>query len=208
MIRPADRERASSISAKLSEPPVSLPGISKVVSRDTLVAQIVESLRRIEYLKLIASRPISLRCADPNSIAFDPLKAAVLRNSEGDYDEALWLVFLATHFGRHRQDKWKLCADIYGQLGTGQSFTWHRVSSSLDEFRHWLQVNQGKLRGDGHHRFGNHRKYESISVTSERGTARVVESYVAWVGANRGHKLHFTDIIGAENDRYKAFDAL
>jgi hypothetical protein len=179
------------------------------VARSTFVQQIVESLRRIEYLRLIATRPSSAASADPNNAAFDPLKAAILKQRQGEVDEAFWLVFLATHFGRHRQSKWKLCADIYGQLGQGPILTWHRLSANPEAFASWLQNHEHRLRNNPkRHHFGNHRKYETLSASSDRSTARVFASYVSWVGANQGHRLKFEEVAGGCAERHMAFHAL
>jgi Alpha-glutamyl/putrescinyl thymine pyrophosphorylase clade 3 len=66
------------------------------------------------------------------------------------------------------------------------------------------------LTNDGvNRRFGNHRKYETLRPDSARGTSRVVQSYVAWVGANRGHGLLVDDARQAVGPNPRAvFDHL
>ncbi len=70
----------------------------------------------------------------------------------------------------------------------GIPWTWDRVSKCPKAFRQWLAANEAALRADGvSRRFGNHRRYESLSATSANGTAAAVQSYVDWVGPARSH---------------------
>lgn len=139
-----------------------LLGIRSAARRDTFVSQIVSSLRRIEYIRAIESRPIDPARIDPNSDIFDPLKAAIILRNQGQRDEAIWLVFLATHFGKHKDDGWKLTKDIYSAFGTRAPWTWENVLISPDAFRDWTEKLLPPLLDDGVlRRFSNHRKYES-----------------------------------------------
>src|SRR5260370_27611222 len=103
----------------------------------------------------------------------------------GNGNEAYWLVCIASHFGKHATDGWKLARDVYGRLGTGGKWDWASISANPRSFRSWLTVNQSALRG---RRFSNHRKYESLKAKSKRGTASVFETYVAWVGPHPSHQ--------------------
>ena len=81
---------------------IQLPGIANPQHREVFIKQIIDSDRRIEYVSLIASRGICAQRADPHNAAlFDPLRAALLHKSQGNIDEACWLIFLLTHFGKH-----------------------------------------------------------------------------------------------------------
>lgn len=165
---------------------VQLPGADTISRRNALVAQMVESLRRIEFVKRIAARPIDPRRADPQTDLFDPIRAAVLHNRSGNLDDAAWLVFLATHFGKHVRDGWRLMRDVY--RGNGVPWTYARVANNPEAFEAWLGEAYEWLKGDGiGRRFGNHRKYETLRTDSDRGTSNVLRSYIAWVGSNRGH---------------------
>ena len=82
----------------------SLPGIQASVNRQVFLEQLVESIRRVKYVSVISTRDISDLRADPSSDLFDPLKAALLRQRQGEIDEAFWLVFLFVHFGKHGYD--------------------------------------------------------------------------------------------------------
>jgi hypothetical protein len=151
-----------------------------------LVQQVIDSLRRIEFAHLIRDTRVDPARADPANEIFDPLRAAVYWSRRGDLDEAAWLIFLFVHFGKHPKDGYRLLRDIYGGLG-GVRWTWQTVSASPDAFRRWLTVNSDTLKSDGvKRRFGNHRKYESLSGSSPNGTGAAVASYVAWVNAAGG----------------------
>jgi hypothetical protein len=163
-----------------------LSGVTTDARRNALVGQMVESLRRIEFVKRIAVRHIDPHRADPASSMFDPLRAAVLQYRNGALDEAMWLVFLATHFGKHLKDGWRLLRDVY--RGDGAPWTFARVANNPNAFETWLGDAYEWLKGDGiARRFGNHRKYETLRVDSDRGTSTVFRTYVTWVGPNRGH---------------------
>lgn len=163
-----------------------LLGMNTLARREAFVGQVIESMRRIEFVKRMVPRPINPLRTDPASSMFDPLKAALIHHRNGDLDEAIWLVFLATHFGKHLRDGWRLVRDVY--RGAGQPWTFARFANNPGAFDAWIGVAFNGLKGDGiSRRFGNHRKYETLRPDSDRGTNRVLASYVAWVGPNRGH---------------------
>jgi hypothetical protein len=152
---------------------VKLPGITERADREALVMQMIASLRRLDYTQTIRSRHISTNRTDPTSDMFDPERAAALLARTGGVDEAIWLIFLSTHFGQHGRHKWRMLRDVYSGLGT-DTWTWARVSAHPQQFRSWLQQNVQNIRGA----FGNHRKYETLNPASNNGTATVIESFV------------------------------
>ncbi len=154
-----------------------LPGLSTPKHAAALAAQMVDSIRRVRYAHYIRDAEHSPLRADPSSDLFDPLRAAVLSNRAGDVDNANWLVFLATHFGKHTVDGWRLSRDIYGRLGMPPFWTWQAVSQDLPLFTQWIAQVIPLMKADGvPRRFSNHRKYESLDHI-----AGVVGSYVGWV---------------------------
>jgi hypothetical protein len=179
-----------------------LPGIRADAARETLAMQMVASLRRVDYTDIVRSRDISPNRADPGSPLFDPERAAVLHARAGRLDEAVWLVFLATHFGKHLVHRWSRLRDVYSGLGDG-AWTWERVSADPAAFRSWLRANQHRIGGG----FGNHRKYESLNADSPAGTGMVVESYVEWIGPERSHTRRIAELVRAGgNDPHSIFD--
>lgn len=166
-----------------------LPGLAVAKHLDTLIAQFIDSLRRVEFAHHIRDAYHDPARMDPASDIFDPLRAAVMHNRQGEYDEAWWLVFLATHFGKHAKDGWRLARDVYGKLGQGGAWDWGAIAYNPSAFRNWLAANEATLKGaDGiSRRFSNHRKYESLKASSGKGTAAIFNSYVTWVAPPRKH---------------------
>ena len=109
---PKRQRKAEELAAALkdfSENQRNLPGVMAEAARETLAMQMVASLRRVDYTDIIRSRDVSPNRADPGSPLFDPERAAVWHARAGRLDEAIWLVFLATHFGKHLIHRWRAC---------------------------------------------------------------------------------------------------
>jgi hypothetical protein len=115
---------------------------------------------------------------------------------------------LATHFGKHLRDGWRLTRDIYRD--DVAPWTFARVANNPGSFESWLAEAFERLKNDSvSRRFGNHRKYETLRVDSDRGTSNVIRSYVGWVGANRGHAGLLTETQETAGDDPKVvFDEL
>jgi hypothetical protein len=197
-VRPRDIRRAEELYRALRgfrEGGRRLPGIRVREHRKAFLEQLIESIRRIEYIALVQRRDITLFRADPSSELFDPLKAAILWRRQGQIDEAFWLVFFSVYFGKNRRTGWRLARDVYGRLGAVNHWDWARTSTNAQTFRQWLAEHEARLRGgDGIARnFGNHRKYESLDARSPRGTGAAVESYIAWVGPHHSHHTLIQD---------------
>jgi hypothetical protein len=202
---PKRQGQAKQLAAHLkafSETRRNLPGVVADAARKTLAMQMVASLRRVDYTDIIRSRDISPNRADPESPVFDPERAAVWHARAGRLDEAVWLVFLAAHFGKHLVHRWSRLRDVYSGLGDGV-WTWERVSADPAAFRAWLRANQHRICGG----FGNHRKYESLNADAPTGTGMVVESYVEWIGPERSHARRIAELVRAGgNDPHCIFD--
>jgi hypothetical protein len=192
---PKRQARAARLEAELADFSANerpLPGIDDPAARATLAMQMVASLRRLDYSEIIRNRDISAKRADPESPLFDPERAAVFHMRAGRSDEAFWLIFLATHFGKHLTHGWQQLRDVYSGLDDG-IWTWERVSADPGAFRVWLQANGNRIGGG----FGSHRKRESIRADLPTGTAAVIESYVEWVGPAHSHADLMRDLIHA-----------
>jgi hypothetical protein len=178
-----------------------LEGVVDFQARDTLVWQMIASLRRLDYTRAIKSRNISSDRIDPASNLFEPERAAALLARKGQRDEAIWLIFLATHFGQHGRHAWRMLRDVYSGLGSG-TWTWSRVSNDPPSFRQWLRQNVDGIGGA----FGNHRKYETLNPDSPQGTANVIESFVACCSPS---PAQWFDLLSRAtgNNPYKVFDA-
>lgn len=185
-----------------------LPGVSSDDARDTLINQIIDSQRRNNYIELLRTRQLDPESANPHTPAFHPLKAAILQQRSGDLDEAIWMVFLYTHFGMHKVGGWRYAREVYGRLGSTPIWTWTAISTDVTGFRFWLHDNQQELKSKpGMQGFGNHRKYESLDAWSDSGTGAVIQSYVNWVLASGGHEVLFVKNLSNLNSD-DAFDTL
>ncbi|OCW21067.1 hypothetical protein [Pseudomonas sp. S3E12] len=171
-----------------------LPGAAAVENKAALLEQLVESIRRVDYVAAIASRPISPNRVNPSSDYFDPIRASVLKAQAGDLEEASWLVFLATHFGKASRTGWLLTKDVYGALGASHNWTWPLVSTNPVAMSEWIARNQAVLRSGGR-KFGNHRKYESLDPAKRNSTGEIIESYVNWVMEHGSHTGLFTNAL-------------
>jgi hypothetical protein len=165
---------------------ISLPGIHGPRDLNCFLAQLVDSIRRVKYVEVIREKPLSNIYIDANNRFFDPLKAASWHKKKGNIDEAFWLVFLLTHFGKNKKSGWRLLQEIYKGVD-GKNWTWENIVKDFNDFRHWLQRNQDRLKFIGH--FGNHRKYQSLDAYSKTGTGVAIGSYIEWVGPEGMHKL-------------------
>lgn len=179
-----------------------LPGLKSDKETQSLIEQLVESQRRVDFTRVIKERQISRNRVEPTEDIFDPIRAAILSARDGNLDEACWLVFLSVNFGKHRTAGWRTTAQIYGCLGSGQNWTFARVSANAKAFRRWLDDNLGRI----DRRVGNHRKYESLSGSKARGAGAAVESYVDWVKHSPlgNHSSLFSDALVLANDNPEA----
>ena len=212
-MRPRNRELAQRLESDLlsfDRGKRSIPGIHNSTRRKVLLEQLLESIHRVRYVEVVRTQKLSNRRADPNDNLFDPLKAAILCQRQGNIQDAFWLVFLFVHFGKHALAGWRYAREVYGRLGDRKGWNWASTSTDPSGFRAWLDAHQGELKRKGvPHGFGNHRKYESLDACSPMGTGAVVESYVNWVGPPRTHQeLMAQAYRQADSDPRKTFDDL
>lgn len=210
MLKPKQplRQSLSSKLDRIVNNGLQLPGAGAVENKAALIEQLVESIRRVDYVAAIASRTISANRANPSSDYFDPIRAAVLMAQAGNPDEASWLIFLATHFGKASQTGWLLTKDVYGALGAGYNWTWPLVSTTPVDMSQWIGTNHVLLRSGGR-RFGNHRKYETLDPAKSNSTGEIIESYVNWVMQHGSHVGLFTNArLQSGGDRRRAFSLL
>ncbi|MET0061123.1 MAG: hypothetical protein ABW176_02410 [Candidatus Thiodiazotropha endolucinida] len=187
-----------------------LPGISTQVSRDVFVMQLIDSIRRVEYVIRIRNGKIDKVRTDPSSDHFDPLKAAIYQEREGNYNESVWLTFLTIHFGKSAKSEWRLARDIYGGYTGNNIWTWERISNDPASFDAWYDSVANDIMNDGiPRRFGNHRKYESLRPDVKKSLPMVFNSYVSWVGPDHNHSRLFNSTLDSiAGDRRGAFDLL
>ncbi|MBW5800036.1 alpha-glutamyl/putrescinyl thymine pyrophosphorylase clade 3 protein [Halomonas elongata] len=201
-----EKQLRSGLSA-LEQQGMQMPGIQPPENRDTLVAQMVDSIRRVDYVSTVRSRQVSKNRTNPHDNAFDPIRAAVWHQQNENNEEASWLIFLAIHFGKALDTEWLLIKDVYGCLGKGL-WDWPTVSNDPLALSNWISQNQHILKSDGR-KFGNHRKYESLTPGKRGWTGAVIGSYVDWVTEHGSHDDLFNDTINdAGGDPHLAFNKL
>lgn len=185
-----------------------LPGINFPENRETLVAQLIDSIRRIRYVEVLRQRRLSPLRGSANSAMFDPIKAAVVHCNNGNIEEASWLVFLAIHFGKSGVDGWALAQAFYSALDQGFTWDWRRASFNPDAMVDWLAENYDEFSARRYH-FGNHRKYESMNPAKRNFSGIVLRSYVNWVLGSRSHSQLFNLALEQNgNDPRRAFRQL
>lgn len=163
-------------------------GLINPARKFALAAQLVDSIRRIEYLKLTSIRARSAGLYTPYSGSFAPFGGAAALQKSGRNDDAFWLVFLATHFGKHKVDGWNLTEDIYGRFGQGGIWDWATASQDPQAIANWLAAIYPHVTSAGRsRRFGNHRKFETLKP-GPKGTGHAVSTYIEWVLVHGSHQ--------------------
>lgn len=169
-------------------------GLTTHQHKTVLVAQLIDSIRRIEYLRLLSIRARSDSLFTPYSGHFQPLSGAVALQKKGREDDAYWLVYLATHFGKHKTDGWNLTEDIYGKFGQGGIWDWKSASQNAMGIADWLEANYPHVTSAGRsRRFGNHRKFETLKPGT-KGTGHAVATYIHWVQSHGSHRTLIRNI--------------
>jgi hypothetical protein len=180
-----------------------LSGIFEEDARQCFIEQVVDSVHRIQYVDLMMRRTLSPRRANPQDIEFfDPLLASIYYQKLGNLDEAFWLVFVFTHFGRNARGGWRYAREFYGKLNQGGLWDWKTVRDNPIGVSLWVSENYSVLARSGAG-FGNHRKYESLSQLGV-----VIESYVSWIGSNNHEAFINYAIELTDDDPIKTFDFL
>lgn len=208
-MRPEDLQLTADLTARLNSFQHIQPmqGISSQTALDCLVRQMVDSVRRIKYVTVVKNKNHDLSVSDPSSIAFDPIKAAAIHRQNGNIDEAAWLVFLATHFGKNGRTRWQLVRNVYGALGQQAPWTWNNIQGNINSFRTWLNQNETAVKTNAN--FGNHRKYESINGLRSNGTGEAIATYINWISTSGNHANLFSNtLVNCNNDIRAAFAEL
>lgn len=159
---------------------INLPGINTPVKEHAFLLQLIDSISRIKYITILKTIGLSQLRKDPSNSLFDPLKAAILLNREGDDLEAIWLVFLFTHFGKNKKSGYGLLKCFYGKNNIGESFSYLDVLIDIQGCKLWIHTNQLALKNSGS--FSNHRKYQSTQAYNNAGTGSTIESFINWIG--------------------------
>ena len=171
-----------------SQTTLELVGLTNPEEKHVLILQLIDSIRRIEYLRITSARAKSESLYTPYSGSFEPFGGAAALHKAGQTDEAYWLTYLATHFGKHKIDGWNLTEDFYGRFGQGGVWNWPAASHSPLAVSDWLeQVYPDVTEAGRSRRFGNHRKFETLKP-GPKGTGHAIESYMRWIGQYGSHQ--------------------
>lgn len=184
-----------------------LPGIPTTQRKRCWAQQIVSSLRRISYTDTLLSRDVSpLRC-DPHLDSFDPVRGAIHLHRIGQLDEAVWLSFILTHFGKHAVDEWKLAKNVYGSFGNGPIWTLSEYRANATAFESMLAANAGNLADASvSGSFSNHRKFQSKKPEAIARTFRTFYGWQTEFGSFRDRLIATHKVVGQEPRT--AFDSL
>lgn len=203
------RNRLSQGIADCVQNDFALPGLNDPQHQHVFIRQLIDSVRRVEFVRVITHRDIHPDRANGLSLAFDPIRASRLRQQQGDFDEACWLAFLFVHFGRHPVSEFRYVREVYSALGQRTPWTFGAVKADVAGMKAWLDQNEEYLRRGSRRGFGNHRKYLSLSGTKDNGTGHAFETYVNWVGASGDHANLFGLALAESNyDPAQAFEKL
>lgn len=168
--------------------PTNLPaavGLTNNTRKSVLAAQLVDSARRISYLNLVSVRSRSPNLHTPYSGSFQPLGGAAVFLRSNQVDDAYWLIYLATHFGKHKIDGWNLTEDFYGRFDQGGAWDWASASHQPQAIEAWLALNYPAVTSAGRsRRFGNHRKFETLKP-GPKGTGYALRSYIVLIVAEK-----------------------
>lgn len=146
-----------------------LPSIASAQRKRCWAQQIVSSLRRISYTDALVVRGVDAARCDPHSAIFDPVRGSLHFQRNGQLDEAVWLTFVLTHFGKHVVDEWKLAANVYGSFGMGPVWTLAQYAADPGRFENMLEENFGRLADASiSGSFSNHRKIPEQEAASNR----------------------------------------
>lgn len=210
-MRPADILLANELDRKLTDfqhEINNLPGIHTNDAKECLILQLIDSIRRVKYAVVVGERNFDGQCANALADCFNPINAASWNFQNNNIDEAVWLVFLSTHFGKHERHGWRLLKGFYSGLGTSSSkWNWRALVDDFAAFENWYINNESDLSELGG--FSNHRKFQSLrSDAKSGGTLTTISSYLEWVESET-HVEKFEDIqIEVGNDPEALFSAL
>jgi len=169
---------------------LNLPGLKNPASLEVFAMQVLDSIRRVNWVYTHRNRDISKSVCDPSNAHFDPIKAAIFFHKEGNIDEASWFIFLSTVCGRHSKMGWSMLKQIYDSGIPHKEWSWARVTNPKNDFDSWYRANQPSIK----RAFGNHRKFESLNPDSHIGTNKVIQSYIEWIGPSLCHDTFFKKI--------------
>ena len=169
-----------------------LPGLESGEALKSFASALCNAIDEV----LIASEPLGLVTSgevfDYDSSKFDPLLTAMWHCNLGKIEEACWLLFLCSYFGKHPKKGWNFLRSVYSAFDGKIPWNWSQVSGRSEEFGNWLLFNQPelkKIRG-----LGNAYKYYTFDRNKAIEMVAQIQSYIVWVKSKVNHVKLFGDI--------------
>lgn len=145
--------------------------------------ELVRSRAHISKQRRLVNEPLGEAPPEPANPTWDAWRAMLAFDRQGDKEEATWLAFLATHFGRKQdEDPWRSTRSIYSGFGEGR-LSWELVVTAPVNITNVCSRHTEECR---HLKFANHRKFETPQVGHRFGIDAVLGSYVAGIIKNTG----------------------
>jgi hypothetical protein len=151
---------------------------------------------------LLARAVDSPRC-DPYSGIFDPVRGSIYFHRNGHLDEAVWLTFILTHFGKHAVNEWKFAENIYGSFRAGPVWNFENYGADPTVFENMIAANVNNLAFE---KFSNHRKFQSKRPDAIARTFRTYYDWQTELGGFRDRLVATHASVGQEPRA--TFDAL
>jgi hypothetical protein len=159
-----------------------LTGLDKQEKTENLAKQLLDSMRRVEYITYICTKTYTGNSISPYSPIFDPYKLISNLIKIENHEEAYWLCFLTTYCGKNLKYGWSSLRTIYGgDKDTGVN-NWQHATNNKAQFLNWLDDKCPSIKTE----FGNHRKYETFKPTKGKGPRDVINSYLSLIESGSG----------------------
>ena len=150
-------------------------GIKDYSNKNALAEVIKNSSRQVNDIrkipKALKNKPINPDYWDPKEDIFNAKFGAVELCKDGQLDEAVWLIFLHTHFGDEEDcgggggctptpsGSSNLLKGVYGSFGLKPVWTFEEFKSEHENFLSTPHMTKENIKGLG--KFSNHRKRET-----------------------------------------------
>lgn len=182
---------------------IPLPGLFDEEAYTCFLYQLADSIRRISYVTTLSQKNTHLSNAHLKSIYFNPIKEAIALRNSNELDEAIWLIFIAICTGKHKDNGWELCRQIYTGLTTSVYWSWQNASREPISLANWIDANAARLKRISP--FGNHRKFETFNPSNPNRISRTFESYISWALSYQNHAGMIRELcVSSRGDNFES----
>lgn len=136
----------------------------RILAKQKVIVTSDEQERFIQFMsRSLRHRKLATQLLSRIQDGLDIIRWIQQARDDGNTDEAVWRCFLSAHFGRTSANHDNVnqvhsAARLLCAFGADPVWTWERVSTAPQVFRHWLMGHAIDLKSLA---YGNHRKYES-----------------------------------------------